>query len=432
MVARVAIQCQDRLLRNALACRLAREEYLEVVGEVAGGTDLLRLCELRGADVVLLEAESDAWNVLELVHALRRRPGVRVLALHRRLSPEVADGLLRAGVTRLLPRSGGLGALLRAVEEVATAIVRSADRAPAPRALLTEREVTVLRLIGAGQGLRDIAHSLGISEHTVENHKRRIFAKLGTHSQTQAIADAARFGMFGKAAADRFPVPPSSTTDRAERRVLAMIAGPPGPTLRQISRILLASGVALVVEHAPDAPLARHPGFHMTGTIVAVLVEPTQRDWEIATALRARVIAVLGGDDDPTAAVTAALNGARAVLSPSALTERLPMVFTLVRDGYQVLDIRQGRLFVAAARSWASAGHPLTSLQLTRRELDILQHMHEGDSVKQTARALGVAVKTVESIQRHLFSKLGIRNRAAAVAMAHELGLLGERSQLSS
>jgi DNA-binding CsgD family transcriptional regulator len=44
--------------------------------------------------------------------------------------------------------------------------------------------------------------------------------------------------------------------------------------------------------------------------------------------------------------------------------------------------------------------------------------------VRQTARALGIAVKTVENAQGHLFRKLGVHNRAAAVATAYALGLL--------
>ena len=44
--------------------------------------------------------------------------------------------------------------------------------------------------------------------------------------------------------------------------------------------------------------------------------------------------------------------------------------------------------------------------------------------MKQTARDLGIAPKTVENLQGRLFRKLGARNRAQAVARAHALGLL--------
>jgi LuxR family maltose regulon positive regulatory protein len=61
----------------------------------------------------------------------------------------------------------------------------------------------------------------------------------------------------------------------------------------------------------------------------------------------------------------------------------------------------------------------------TPRELDVLLGIARGDSIKQTARALGISPKTVESLQTGLFRKLGVRNRAQAVTRAHALGLVG-------
>lgn len=61
---------------------------------------------------------------------------------------------------------------------------------------------------------------------------------------------------------------------------------------------------------------------------------------------------------------------------------------------------------------------------LTHRENDILASIARGESVRQTASALGIAVKTVESEQRQLFFKLRVHNRAQALAEAQRLGLL--------
>jgi DNA-binding CsgD family transcriptional regulator len=61
---------------------------------------------------------------------------------------------------------------------------------------------------------------------------------------------------------------------------------------------------------------------------------------------------------------------------------------------------------------------------LTHREQDILSSIARGESVRQTAHALGIAVKTVESEQRQLFFKLRVHNRAQALAEAQRLGLL--------
>ncbi len=62
--------------------------------------------------------------------------------------------------------------------------------------------------------------------------------------------------------------------------------------------------------------------------------------------------------------------------------------------------------------------------ELTPREYDILHSIAMGHTVRQTARLLDIAEKTVENTQARLFLKLGTRNRAGAIAAAHVLGLL--------
>jgi DNA-binding NarL/FixJ family response regulator len=81
-----------------------------------------------------------------------------------------------------------------------------------------------------------------------------------------------------------------------------------------------------------------------------------------------------------------------------------------------------------AARGRRREAEPVDAL--TRRELDILLSIDRGETVKQTARSLGISPKTVENLQSKLFTKLDARNRAQAVSHAHNLGLLGEGGSL--
>jgi DNA-binding CsgD family transcriptional regulator len=67
--------------------------------------------------------------------------------------------------------------------------------------------------------------------------------------------------------------------------------------------------------------------------------------------------------------------------------------------------------------------------ELSRRERQILEAIDRGLSVKQTARALGVAPKTVENLQGRLFAKLRVRNRAQAVYRGHRMGLLPDQGR---
>jgi DNA-binding NarL/FixJ family response regulator len=55
---------------------------------------------------------------------------------------------------------------------------------------LSEREVSVLKLLMAGLHNREVAADLGISVRTVDRHCDNIYAKLGVSSRTEAVVRA--------------------------------------------------------------------------------------------------------------------------------------------------------------------------------------------------------------------------------------------------
>lgn len=64
------------------------------------------------------------------------------------------------------------------------------------RPALTDREITVLRLVAAGRQNRDIAGALHLSEHTVARHMQNIFAKLDVSSRAAATSSALKRGLL--------------------------------------------------------------------------------------------------------------------------------------------------------------------------------------------------------------------------------------------
>ena len=136
--------------------------------------------------------------------------------------------------------------------------------------------------------------------------------------------------------------------------------------------------------------------------VVAVVTErPVPVEDEIALLLRgADAVITLDDDSAEVAERIAVVAGGGSALDPA----RLRALLELVREGRQ---------------PWQGLTEPLTV-----REDEILRSIDRGESVKQTARALGISPKTVENLQSRLFRKLGVRNRAQAVHRAHELGLV--------
>lgn len=61
---------------------------------------------------------------------------------------------------------------------------------------LTNREVQVLQLIAHGYQYNEVADQLNISIHTVGNHNRNIYRKLGVRSRTEAVYSAHKSGIL--------------------------------------------------------------------------------------------------------------------------------------------------------------------------------------------------------------------------------------------
>lgn len=198
-----------------------------------------------------------------------------------------------------------------------------------------------------------------------------------------------------------------------------------GTILRMADTAAVLLGPAGTVRDLVAAVLSRH-GFSVEtddwaagGTVV--LVAPGPEHWTAARSSGAGVVLVAGQELTEAEELEAVLHGADAVVRTDASPLELARAVDAVSRGETLLSPPQIRRLAAAAR----AGHlARTQLRLTVREAEILRSVERGESVKQTARSLGIAVKTVENLQSRMFRKLGARNRVHAVTLARRLGLL--------
>jgi DNA-binding NarL/FixJ family response regulator len=197
-------------------------------------------------------------------------------------------------------------------------------------------------------------------------------------------------------------------------RPAVLVLGAGGLTRRLVVDPLRDHGVAVFEAGEPPPPGHR--------AVVGLLVNPSNEQWAAATAERLPLVLVVLDRLSDEEVVDLVLRGADAVVSAHDEVPELIRAVELVADGGTVLTPRHVRALADNAR--ARRFDTLTSDALTRRELDILRSIDRGETVKQTARALGISAKTVENLQSRLFRKLGVRNRAQAVSRAHALGML--------
>ncbi|MFI0374194.1 LuxR C-terminal-related transcriptional regulator [Actinomadura sp. 1N219] len=402
---RVALRSSDRLLREAVADSLSTLPDVIVTGATDRFSDLLTLCGLRRTDVVLVDiglrfGEEETAGVL----ALRSLSSELAIVLtYERLSAEATLAAAHAGATRLVPHSRGLHALVEAVLEGPAPV----DRHPGP-AVLTDRDRQVLSLISTGFSVREMASLIGVSEATVQNHKRRIFAKLDVHSQTHVVARAARMGLL------QTPPYTGPAPGRPGRSLVVVVIGTGCDVRHSVVLTLIRHAVPVLVL-GPDIPSEEDELIRLRNGAIAVLVDGTAADWRATRLLGTRTVVVISPYEHATIAGEL-LRGADAVVGAHDVSEQLTHVIALAAQSYATSE---------AARATPARSHVIRS-DITPRELDILRSIALGHSVRQTAAALGITSKTVENTQARLFRKLSVRNRAEALAVAYSLGLVME------
>lgn len=194
----VIIQERRRLVRSGLAEILATQDGLTVLASVANDDEVLAGVRSQRPDVVLLELEPP-WDLRALVAELRAaHAAIRIVAMHRGRLSDLGRRPVDAQIDALAAYGGGTAAIIAAImAELVEPADRTERRHLPSRATLTPREREVLRHLADGMTAADCAAALSVSPKTVDNHKQRIFSKLGVQNQAHAVALAHRIGLLG-------------------------------------------------------------------------------------------------------------------------------------------------------------------------------------------------------------------------------------------
>jgi DNA-binding NarL/FixJ family response regulator len=414
----VVLQHHNRLFREMLAAHLTREPDITLLGTVASGPELIQLCDLRRPAIALFEADGPRWSNDRLV-SLLLPPGrlMRMIGLHQSLTTAHVIRAYEAGVSALVPYAGGLEPLLAAIRAPSSPIEAARAKRGGGDAL-TQRELEVLYLVCAGYPPRQIGLELGISPHTVENHKQRIFSKLGVHNQAHAAASAVRLGLLAQV-----PQRPEGAT--AERRpgLRVVLAKSDGRLAERAAQVLEKHQIIVLDRECVSQPRTDNDNHDTQDSgacaPIPVLIDPAPSEWRTQSG---RGVVVLVTVEPKQHLMAQAVVSGVTILPASQVDDLLVPAVEAANAGY---------VLISAAYSRAVLGPPggewrHWQLALTPREQEILSAIAQGHTTKQTARLLGISVRTVENLQGNLFRKLRVHRKAAALVVAHELGLLDE------
>jgi DNA-binding NarL/FixJ family response regulator len=162
------------------------------------------------ADVVLLDVSMPGATFLDTLRAVREgHPTIKVLVLSVHSEDQWAVRALRAGASGYLTKDHSPDQLLEAVrrvyrggkyvsptlaEQLATHLDGDGQRAL--HELLSDREFEVMRRLGSGLTVSQIATELSLSAKTVSTYRTRIMEKMALSTNADLVRYAARYGLI--------------------------------------------------------------------------------------------------------------------------------------------------------------------------------------------------------------------------------------------
>ena len=197
--------------REGIAAIIRRNLHYTVCGLASDQQTLSQLLEKHHPELLLIEPFFGHHDGIFLLKELAARyPRMRMLVISKHPEEIYAERALRAGASGYWMKTGTCEGLINAIKAVVAgelyvsprfallAVHKVIDHPAAhPRASkLTDRELHVFALIGAGFGTNRIAKELGISPRTIESYYQHIKLKLG-YRDAEALHQGARewFGL---------------------------------------------------------------------------------------------------------------------------------------------------------------------------------------------------------------------------------------------
>jgi DNA-binding NarL/FixJ family response regulator len=211
---RVVVVDDHVTFTELLSLALRHEDGLECVGTAKSVAMGLAMVDHLLPDVVVMDVELGDGDGIEATAELTcRHPDLRVVVLTARVDRSLVQRAADAGACCLLPKDGSLIETLHALRTAQSGglivppalLMRLMSRPtetqdrPRPEPLpftLTDRERETLAALSEGLDVRRMSARLGISPHTCRGHVRRLLAKLGAHSQLEAVALAQKHGLL--------------------------------------------------------------------------------------------------------------------------------------------------------------------------------------------------------------------------------------------
>ncbi len=209
---RVLIVDDHALVRDGIRMLLRQEPGLEVCGEAEGVVDAKRRIDALAPDIVIVDLMLKDGNGLDLIKWIaKQHPHTKTIVATMHDERMYGGRALQAGASGFVSKQANSRAIIEAIralrsdrlyfsEALTKRILLRArmgdthlERSPIEG--LSDRELEVFRLMGAGRATLEIAERVHLSPSTVETYHQRLKHKLQISNTAELRFEATRWAL---------------------------------------------------------------------------------------------------------------------------------------------------------------------------------------------------------------------------------------------
>ncbi|HEX3344602.1 MAG TPA: response regulator transcription factor [Polyangiaceae bacterium] len=203
---KVLVADDHAIVRRGLRQILAETEDIMIGGEAATAQEVLDLVRRERWNAVILDIGLPGAQGLGLLAEIRKeRPELPMLVLTVHSEEQYAVRAIKAGAAGFLTKESAPEKLIEAVRKVAgggryvsaelaenLASFLAGETAGAPHERLSDREFEIMKMLGSGKTVSEVARALSLSVKTVSTHRTRILKKMGMKTNAELTHYAVR------------------------------------------------------------------------------------------------------------------------------------------------------------------------------------------------------------------------------------------------
>ena len=204
---RILLADDHRMLLDALVSLLAKD--FEVVGVVRDGGALIEMAGRLRPDIIVLDISMPEVDGIDAARILQKEGNrAKILFLSMYADLPLVEEAFRTGASGYMLKEGGVDELVKAIQCVSRggtyvtpllgdlmSSLLTAGPQKCREAILTSRQLEILRLLAEGHTMKEVGQMLNITTRTTESHKYEIMRNLGVKTTAELIRYAIRINL---------------------------------------------------------------------------------------------------------------------------------------------------------------------------------------------------------------------------------------------